>query len=278
MIPVIHDAHFSKSPPLGLAYIASNLEKNGIEVKIIDSPNLGLSRSDVLAQVRGFKPDFIGISVTMQSYKSACQHLEEIKKFLPMCKFVFGGPIVTFESEKMMRETKDLDFCIRREGEEAMVDLIKSFVGGKPLQNVLGLTWRKAGKVIKNDDRKLIHDLDQLPYPARHLLPMKVYRGPTDLGGGKPFATMIASRGCLFKCRFCAARVLWKTQRRRKVEKVLDEMELLSEKYKIHYLHFPDDLLLANRAYALELCQGVVRRGLQKIHWSCNGRINLIDK
>lgn len=278
MIPVVKDYHLSKSPPLGIAYIASSLEKNGIKVKIIDSPTLDLDHEEVKKQVGQFKPDFLGISVTMQSYKSACQHLKEFKNILPECKFIFGGPIVTFESEKIIKDCRELDFCIRGEGEKTMIELIKAVIAKKPLKNVLGLTWKHKGKIIMNKDRPLIAELDSLPSPAFHLLPMEKYRGTADLGGGRPFATVIATRGCVFHCRFCAATIMWKGQRRRSVTSVLDEIEDLVEKFNIRYLHFPDDLLLAKKDYALEFCQGLIKRELNKIKWSCNGRVNLMDQ
>lgn len=279
MIPPIKDYHFSKSPPLGIAYIASNLEKNGIKVKIIDSPTLNLSMEQVLERTKRFKPDFVGISVTMQSYKIAREVVLKLKKALPNSKFVFGGPIVTFESEKIMKDCPDLNFCVRGEGEEAMRDLIEAVNFKNPLRNVAGLTWRQKGKIVKNIERALINNLDSLPFPAWHLLPMEKYRGSADLGGKKPFVTVIATRGCVFNCRFCAATIMWKGQRRRSVENVLDEIEILLKKYRISCIHFPDDLLLANKNFATDFCRGMIERGFSdKISWSCNGRVNLMDK
>lgn len=279
MIPPIKDYHFSKSPPLGIAYIASNLEKNGIKVKIIDSPTLNLSEEQVLSRVKRFKPDFVGISVTMQSYKIAREVILKLKNNLPRCKFVFGGPIVNFESEKIMKDCPSLDFCVRGEGEETLRELIEKVSKRKPIDKILGLTWRKKEKIVKNPDRPLIANLDQLPFPAWHLLPMEEYRGSADLGGKKPFATVIATRGCVFNCRFCAATIMWKGQRRRSVENVLNEIEILLKKYKISCIHFPDDLLLANKNFATDFCKGMIKRGFSdKISWSCNGRVNLMDK
>lgn len=279
MIPPVKDLHFSKSPPLGIAYIASSLEKNAVKVKIIDAPTLNLSLEQVLTRVRLFKPDFVGISVTMQSYKIARGVLLKLKKNLPNCKFVFGGPIVTFESEKIMEDCPDLDFCVRGEGEETMTELIETITSKKSLERVEGLTWRKERQIIKNKDRALIADLDQLSFPAWHLLPMKKYRGSADLGGGQPFTTAIATRGCVFNCRFCAATIMWRGQRRRSVKNVLDEIEILLKRHKISYLHFPDDLLLANKSFAMDFCKGMIARGFfTKISWSCNGRVNLMDQ
>ncbi len=275
MIPSYRDMHLSKSPPLGIAYIAANLEKHGVRVKIIDAPTLGLNHQQVLGMVRRFKPDWVGISVTVTSFRSACQHVDQIKEFLPKCKFVFGGPIVTFEAEKILGVAENVDFCVRGEGEETMLELVKT--PRKSPRVIPGLTFRDGKRIVRNPDRPLIDDLDKLPFPAWHLLPMSRYQGPTDLDGGKPFSTLIATRGCLFKCRFCAATIMWRGQRRRKIENVLREMETLSEKYKVRCLHFPDDLLLAKRDYALKFCQGLIERGLNKIHWSCNGRVNLMD-
>lgn len=279
MIPTMKDYHLSKSPPLGISYIASNLEKHGIKVKIIDSPNLGLSHKGVLSQVKRFKPDFVGISVTMQSYKSAKKHLEQFKAALPNCIFVFGGPIVTFESDKIMKDCRELDFCVRGEGEETMLDLIQTLTAKKSLKKVSGLTWKHEGKIIRNPDRALIPDLDQLPYPAFHLLPMKEYQGSANFGGGKPFATIIGTRGCIFQCSFCAAAIMWRGQRRRKVNNILDEIEMLVKKYRIRFLHFPDDLFIANKAFVKSFCQGMIERKYNKIiTWSCNGRVDLTDR
>ncbi len=275
--PAVEIKQISKYPPLGLGYIASALKENGIEVEIIDAYNLGLSHDQVTALVVRQSPAFVGITVSTENYASVLRHVQSIKKALPEIIIILGGPHVHILHQEIITDEPLVDYCVRGEGEITTVELVKAVEGKKDISGISGITFRKNGKTIVTAPRPFIEDLDRISFPARELMPNHIYRGTMDTGGGQPFNAIIATRGCPFACGFCSVYAMWGNQRRRSVENVLSEMELLKDKYGIKYLRFPDDLLVLDNKWAIALCQGMIKRGLHHIKWDCNGRVGVMS-
>lgn len=265
-------------PPLGLAYIAAVLKKHNIGVKIIDALVLGLTGEDICEAVAREKPLFVGITVLTQQYSASLDLAGAIKKTDPHIKIIFGGPHIHFEHRDVIKKP-NVDFCVRGEGEYTMLELVETLLKKGDLRNVKGITFKnEKDEIIINPDQDFIKDLDDLPFPARDLIPMDKYKGTISLDGGRPFAAILATRGCPFACHFCSLHSMWKGQRRRSVKNVLDELEHLKKAYGIKYLNFPDDLLVLNREWAEELFEGMVKRSLNSIKWDCNGRIGIMTE
>jgi anaerobic magnesium-protoporphyrin IX monomethyl ester cyclase len=266
-------------PPLGLAYIAASLKKNNIDARIIDALAENLSDEELFCRIGSIKPDFIGITVLTQQVSMVLAIAGEIKK-RSLCKYVIlGGPHIHFEHMDVIKNTA-VDVCVRGEGEMTFLELVKALSEGKGLSWIKGITYRgKDGKPAATEDRPFISDLDSISVPARELLNNNLYSAPISLGGGKPFSSIIATRGCPFDCHFCSLTKMWGKQRRRSVENVLDEIEELYQKYGVRKISFIDDLLVLNRKWAMDLCAGIINRGLhKKIMWDCCGRINMMTK
>ncbi len=264
-------------PPLGMGYIASFLRQNNIDISIIDSLALCLTQEEVCEKVKKEPPDFIGITVLTQQYTAAVNLARALKDIFREVPIIFGGIHVFAEHETIIKEENSVDFCVRGEGEFTVLELINTLINGGELRNVKGITYRENREVVVNPEREFIKNLDELPFPARDLLPMDIYRGTIALEGGRPFSTILATRGCPFTCHYCELATMWKTQRRRSVENVLDEIEHLKKSYGVKYLEFIDDLLTANKKWAIQLCRGMCERGLDDIQWECCGRIGLMD-
>jgi radical SAM superfamily enzyme YgiQ (UPF0313 family) len=265
-------------PPLGLAYIAAVLQKNNIKTKIIDALASNLSGDDICEAVIKEDPIFVGITVLTQQYTVSLELANAIKKIKPCVKIVLGGPHIHFEHTDVIREAC-VDFCVRGEGEYTMLELVETVLKGEDLKLVKGITYKNGkGEVFANPDRDFIKNLDELPFPARDLLPMDKYRGTISLDGGRPFTAVLATRGCPFNCHFCSLHSMWKGQRRRSVNNVLEELRYIKKQYGIKYLNFPDDLLVLNRQWAQELFEGMVKCGLNSIKWDCNGRIGIMTE
>lgn len=265
-------------PPLGLGYIGAVLKQNNIDVSIIDSLALCLTQEEVCEKVKEQSPDFIGITVLTQQYTAAVNLAKALKNILKDVPIIFGGIHVFAEHETIIKEEVSVDFCVRGEGEFTVLRLIDTLANGGELRKVNGITYRENGKVAINPDREFIKDLDEVPFPTRELLPMDLYRGTIALEGGRPFSTILATRGCPYTCHYCELATMWKTQRRRSAENVLDEIEHLKKTYGVKYLDFVDDLLTVNKKWAIELCRGMRERGLDDIQWECSGRIGIMDE
>ena len=261
-------------PPLGLAYLASVLRKNSIQVKIIDALACGLSAEDICETVESEKPDFCGITVLSQQIGAALKLTAKIKEVSPLTKTVLGGPHIHFEHESVIAEA-NVDCCVRGEGEQALLELIQAVMEGRDLRTVKGVTFKDdTGQVVVNAGRPYLRNLDEVPFPARDLLPMKTYKPPIALGTGKPFTSILATRGCSYKCHYCCLSAMWGSQRRRSVGNVLDEIEKLQKDYGVKYLSFVDDLLVVNSKWAIELFQGMQQRGIN-VEGDCCGRIGV---
>jgi len=261
-------------PPAGPAYIASFVRQRGFDVDILDAANLGLDHAEALARIQTAKPDVVGISVVSGTHNSAAMLGELVDEALADAKIVLGGPHVHFLYREMMQEHDWIDFCVRGEGEETMLELLSALERDTETAAIRGLVFRHNRQIVVNQDRPFIKNLDGLPFPARDLLPMQAYHwriyGFTRLEDN--LVTITATRGCPFHCHFCASSYLWNVQRRRSVENVLDEIGACASKYDIGMLLFPDDLLLLNEDWAIELCRGMIERGYDRFKWACTGR------
>ena len=261
-------------PPAGLAYIAAFVRSNGYDVDLLDATNLRLDHRQTVAHVRSSQPDLVGISVVSGTHNSTVMLGKLLHEALPQAKIVLGGPHVHFLYEEMMQEHAWIDFCVRGEGEHTTLELLSALEQGTDLSGIPGLIHRMNGRLLVNQDRPFIKELDSLPFPARDLLPMNDYRWRI-FGFTRPddkVVTITATRGCPFHCHFCASSYLWKTQRRRSVENVLDEIGKCAEEYDIGMLLFPDDMLLLNEKWAITLCRGMIERGYDRFKWACMGR------
>ena len=265
-------------PPLGIAYIAAYLKKNGFEVAIIDSLALRISQEEIVSKVNEFKPDFIGITVLTQQFGAAVDLAQALKASDPKTPIIFGGIHIFSQHEEIIKSETCVDFCVRGEGELTLLELIRTIQSGGRLSEVKGVTYRENGGTIVSPDREFIKNLDDLPFPAWELLPMDLYRGPISLDNRRHFVSVLATRGCPFKCHYCELASMWRTQRRRSVENVLAELEVLKNKYHIKFIDFVDDLLVADKKWAIRLFQGMVKMKLNTIRWECSGRIGLMGE
>ena len=167
--------------PLGLGYLAAVLEKNGYEVDVIDCQALNISFEEVKNKLRKRQPDVVGLTSTTLTYTSALRIIRTAKEVCPKCLTVMGGPHVTFWDEEALQECPQLDVVVRKEGENTLLELVQRLEAGKSFGDVLGITYRKDGKIAKTEDRPYIEDLDSLPYPARHLWPLDQIRKIEDI-------------------------------------------------------------------------------------------------
>ena len=264
----------SVQPPLGIAYIAAMLEKNGIDVKILDANAESLSMQKTIDSVIISSADFIGITATTVMIPKVYQLCDEIKENSDKT-IVVGGPHVTFMPERTLEECKSIDIIVRGEGELTMVDLTKK----NDLSTVKGITYRNNGRIISNPDKGLIADIDEIPFPTRHLLPMNLYRSSTffNIPGSKGHTTLITARGCPNKCVFCSSSHFWGKLRMRSPENIVAEVEEIVTKYGIRQIDFVDDTFTLSKKRVDKICNMILERDLD-IKWVCSSRVNTITK
>lgn len=254
-------------PPLGLLYIAAYAEKEGHVVVVRDFA-IRKRKEDIDFK----KYDIVGISTDTTRHRQALQLAKKAKTM--GCTVVMGGPHPGYVDEEML-STKRVDFIVRGEGEITFSELVASLQRqDSELHSVRGISFLLNGKVVRTPPRPFIEDLDSLPLPARHLIPMDRYQR-TRLGG-RPITPLITSRGCPYQCAFCASSHFWGTKMRmRSVESVLKEIEEIYYQYRFNAVAFVDDTFNVSPKRVVELCRGIIDRKLDLWWWNLS-RIDLL--
>jgi len=266
------------APPLGLAWIAAVLEQSGHKVKIIDTPTLKITLKDFIAEVKSWSPDIIGISLQTPTAPKGYRAILELKKELPDVPIVVGGTHPTYMYEEALNNGADV--VVRGEGEYTALELVNTIeskgMDFNELKKVDGIAFRdRDGKVVVTKPRPFIHDLDELPWPARHLLPMDKY---TLFNKPIRIAHIMASRGCPYGCMYCITSYYWGRKIRfRSAENVVREIEHLVEKYNVRQVVFSDDELVVNRKFMYDMIRGLKERGLD-VTFACGARVDHVDR
>ncbi len=264
-----------KAPPLGLAYVAASIEKEGYDVSIIDSPALDISHQHLGELLQKECPDVIGVTSTTPIIRDAMKTVTIAKRYCPNSITIMGGYHITFLPEATMAECSELDMGVIGEGEATIVDLLRTLETRKSLSDVDGIIYREDNKIIRTRPRKLIENLDEISFPARHLLPLDRY---TVLGERHRLGNVLTSRGCPFRCIFCSSSEFYGRRfRARSPKNVVNEIEELVQRYKIRSIEIVDDTFTADKRRAMEIAEEIIRRGLD-IWWTCGSRVDLITK
>ncbi len=261
-------------PPLGILYIASVLQNHGIEVSVLDQAAKRYSLKDTVNWVKKEEPDILGFSTLISSSRTAALIAKEVKEENPNITTVFGNFHATFNAERILAKYPFADIIVRGEGEETSLELAKCLKRGNPLKTVLGVTFRNKNHPLSTPDRPLIKDVNSSPFPDRDLLDVEYHS--TIVGANvapKKFTSILSSRGCVYRCRFCGctkfARNRW---RPRSAENTLKEMELLVSKGYRQFL-FVDDSFTMNPKRVIEICRGITKEKMD-IQWICEGRVD----
>lgn len=261
-------------PPLGLAYIAAVAEKQGAEVKVIDSEAMNYSYRDIEKIARNFKPDIVGMPTYCTTISRCYKVAEIIKNIDKNIKIVLGGAQATLEPEKTI-SNEYTDFVIYGEGEIPFENLLNYLEKNKDLSKIKGLVWKKR-KIIINPPQEIIKNIDDVPFPARHLFPMDKYHSSANLRGNRTLNVM-TSRGCPYRCAYCAGSLIFgKSFRYHGIDRVIAEIKELKEKYHADDIQFFDETFTVNKKRVIDLCNKMIEQKLN-VEWSCFTRVNLVD-
>jgi radical SAM superfamily enzyme YgiQ (UPF0313 family) len=257
------------APPLGIAYIAAFLEQNDIEVEIIDAAALEMSWETLEAEIRKSNPGLVAVTALTPTISNALKTAELAKKTCPEAIVVMGGYHPSFNHQEML--DKDyVDIVVIGEGEYTFLELVKTLENGGDLQDVKGIAYDD----VLTPPRPLIMDLDQLPFPARHLLPMDHYK---ILNMKLNTATLISGRGCPMQCSFCASAALHGNKlRMRSAKNVVDEMEHLINDHEAGMIAFMDDTFTLKPSRVAEICDEIMKRDLD-LYWGCTARADTLS-
>lgn len=243
-------------PPLGLAYIAAVLEENKFNVRILDvalegyitevkKDNLiifGLKDEEIKKRITEENPDIVGVSMSLSLYSEyshkICKLIKEINKNIIV---IVGGIHASAMPGEILKD-KNIDYVIVGEGEYAFLGFLKN--KNISQNNIINLSKEPM-------------NINELPFPARHLLSMEKYimlnKTHYLLSKGERVASIMTSRGCNFNCSYCAATRFFGKWRGISAEKVLQEIDYLIKTYKVDEIQFEDDNMIFDRERAIKI-------------------------
>lgn len=259
------------APPLGITYVAAAFEAAGAEVRIFDYIVGCYSPIDLQGRLDRFRPQVVGSTSVTLNFPGAAAIVAEAKRHDPSLITLMGGPHVSFDDRGTLDAYPEVDLIVRGEGEQTIAELMAAGMDPAAWGEIRGLTFRREGRIVATDARPFIDDLDTLPLPARHLLPLSRYQAL-----GYPIS-IITSRGCPYSCIFCLGRrMVGNKVRQRSAPLVVDEIEQILS-YGIDRINVADDLFVSHRGKVKEVCEEILRRDL-RFAWSAFARVNTVDR
>ena len=286
-------------PPLGISYIAAALEADGIDVEMFDCCvegwetekvrgdllTYGVNPGDLCSRLQESKPDIVGISLLFSTDLPTLYDVAAVvRETLPKSTIVVGGlhptiyPEEIFELDKKHNGKQTVDFVLRGEGEKRLVEFVNNLSRGQINKNADGLAGFIEGSMVCNNQIEVIEDLDTLPFPAYHLLPIEKYMEInvpfSPIPKGERVLPMLTTRGCPIGCTFCANTNTWTKHRKRSVENIVQEVKYLKDKFKIDELQFADDNLTFDMKHSIDKFEALKKL---KVFW-CTPNGTMINK
>jgi radical SAM superfamily enzyme YgiQ (UPF0313 family) len=239
-----------------------------------------ISEAEFFARIRTADPDLIVLEVSTASIETDMRQAHQAKALCPKARVAFCGPHLAMYEPGFLNREMDADFILQGEYEYVLRDLVSALESGVDLSRVRGLGYRdEDGKGRMNPRADVIRDLDSLPWPSREHLPMLNYY---DQPGGilEPTLQIWASRGCPFRCIFCAwPQIMYNGNlyRTRNPVDVVDEIEAMRNQYGFRSVYFDDDTFNIGKKRILALCEEMRRRNLG-LPWAVMARADTSDR
>jgi len=260
--PNRYSRHFtttpSTMPPLGLLYIGAALEKEGHSVEVLDYYMEEITPEKLKSGI--VSSDAVGMTIYTSDLKASTEVAKTIKEIDSEIPFIIGGPHCTFVKERSLKDIPYADYSVIGEGERTIVDFSRYLQGKKNIEDIPGMNYRNNGTIKSAKPLEIISNLDELPFPASHLVDKYDYGNfPFGFKLKKKVTSMMTSRGCPYHCRFCTRyNIIIKEWgfRQRSADNILQELKQLDKKYGS--INIVDDNFLANKKRANKIFDGLI--------------------
>ncbi len=261
--------------PFGLGYLAAVLERENIEVSIVDANTFTMTISEIMKKVEAYRPGVIGITSGTAVIRVAVALSMAIRQYNKNIKVVLGGPHASFDFKNML-SLECVDYVVIGEGEETFLELCMRLDKGEDIKDVKGLAFRNGDEIIITASRPPISDLDSLPLPARHLVDFHKYI--FAYAGIKSNVSIISSRGCSHRCAFCSSGWLMRNWRGRSAENIMTEIKTIVHDYpQVRAFSFVDDDFCVNKNRVIRFCELMKQEHMDHFWWSCTARVDQLD-
>ncbi len=259
--------------PIWLAYCAGVLEDAKHQVTFTDAPARGISREKILNYSRTLQPEMIVMDTSTPSIANDLDVAALLRKVLPKAFIVMVGTHVSALAEETLLKGDAVNAVARREYDYTIRELAEVLSrktewppAEETMHTIRGLSYRSGDRVIHNEDRPFIENLDELPWVSRiykKYLRIKDYFNQNAL---YPMVTLVTSRGCPFRCTFCVypQTLTGRRYRFRSIEDVIEEMEYVMESFpEAKSIFFEDDTLTANKRRCIAFADAILEREAQ---------------
>ena len=266
----IFDRYVPLSVPIGIGSLAGYLLSHNKKVEIIDEHARPLTREFLEEAVKKESVPYIfGISVLTACVRRSYEIARMIKNSYPGSKIIFGGIHPTVLTDEIL-QNNDIDFVVRSEGEEVLLQLYEAIKNNGDYSKIKGLSFKRDAQVVHNPGADL-PDLSQLP-----AFPYHIFDKYSDRYN---FGFIASSRGCPYDCIFCSQRsISGRKFRYVPNDIVIDEIDLLIHKYQQTHINFVDDNFTANRQRIVPLCEEMIKRRFhEKSTFDCQTRADAVD-
>jgi len=256
-------------PQTGLAYLAAVALRAGCEARIVDAMASRMNLSELIDYTREFAPDLVVANSTTPTFRNDSEAMEALRKTHPAV-YAFTGPHVSALPEESLRES-GMDLVFINEAEMTLRQVLRKW---KDWADIPGLAFRGGSGIVITSQCPAMSILDDLPLPARHLLPNASYTMP--FFENEPFATVIPSRGCPWQCTFCRAGKVWGTKVRiREPRNVIEEIRDIRNNLGIRNVVFMTDSLTLDRRWAEAFFDLLIAEP-PGFRWICNSRVDAV--
>ncbi len=281
---------FLSAFPTGVGVLAGIAEQSGHEVRVEDLYHLG-SWDQVTYRlwpvVHRFRPDLVGIPCLTTTRHTVFELARRIKSWQPSAKIVLGGHHATFLAEQILTRYPQVDYICLGESDESFRELADSLSHDVSPDLIQGLAFRSNGDVHVSGAKLRVSSAGNAPRIPYHLFDMDLYALMTPVykhfqWKGRPLSqykrmTMVTSRGCPFKCRFCSSSAFWgHTCSTLSPERIVEEIEFLQGRYGVAFFEFLDDLFTLNQDRLHAFCDELERKNLS-IAWSAYSRVDTVN-
>lgn len=267
---------------LGIGYVGAALLQDGHNVTLLDldaykeeRPSDDSLRKMITAFFKRNDVQVMGIGGFLPSFSHIRWIVNMVREIRPEVKIWIGGSVASSIPEHIL-EIINGDVAVIDEGEVTVCELARKVDSGVPddLDDVAGIVFRRDGQIIRTQDRAVVEDIDSLPFPAWDLFDIERYIASPAWGGVRTLA-LTSTRGCPHRCYFCYHPYAGKRTRFHSPQRMLDEMEYASRKYRLDQIDFADDLTFAKPERIMEFCDLYQKRSLD-VKWGGSCRANLM--
>lgn len=263
--------------PLGILSIAAYLEQHGHPAELFDTTFS--SKEEFRTMLLAERPDVVGIYTNLMTKVNVLEAIAFIRSRpeLAATRVVLGGPEVTHHVAKFLEHGADV--IVIGEGEETMRELIEAWTSPLPisLHNIPGIAFAEGGATVRTPERALLKKIDELPMPKRGGIRIERYLETWKRHHGTSAVSVSTMRGCPYSCRWCSRAVYGGSYRRRSPKLVVDEIELIRERYSPDSIWFVDDVFTINHRWLEEFAAEVSERGVS-FRYECITRADRLNE